>query len=183
MRRVLASLLLTVASIGALTACDPPPSAGPVGAAVVVRPPESEPLPRPVEATVKRLLGIAAAADVRAMAAYANETPGFRSNAAGMTHLEYWYLKMRAGDVPMVHMQRILSYRPAVRDSPQGKVYVWPGLAFTDAEDITGAKAREIDALLGPGQAEAIRNGGIWSGYLLGIREDGLWLYFLSGEG
>ena len=30
---------------------------------------------------------------------------------------------------------------------------------------------------------EALRRGGVWPGYVLGIAEDGTWLYFISGSG
>ena len=35
----------------------------------------------------------------------------------------------------------------------------------------------------GEGQAQAIRAGESWPGYVLGIAEDGTWLYFVSGAG
>ena len=64
-----------------------------------------------------------------------------------------------------------------------GRVYIWPALALVPLDQITPARAREIDALLGPGQADAVRAGTPWPGYVLGITEDGPWLYFVSGAG
>jgi hypothetical protein len=117
------------------------------------------------------------------MARLADATPGFRSNAGDMSHQDYWYLKLRTGDWPMAHVGEVLAQPHAVTPTAHGKVYVWPGLATLRAEAITPADARAIDALLGEGQAEAIRKGGRWPGYVLGIAEDGTWLYFISGEG
>jgi hypothetical protein len=175
---------LAVISALVLAACEPPPEANRVvGAAEVDPPPRREPLPPPVEATVDRLNALAEEGDYRKLAAFANETEGFRSNTGGMTHSEYWYLKMRTGDVPMQQVKKLLSLNHVVRESSQGRIFIWPALALVEADAITPAQAREIDALLGPGQAETIRNGGVWPGYVLGIREDGKWLYFVSGTG
>jgi hypothetical protein len=167
----------------ALGACDPPPDAGPVGAAKVDAPIRHEPMPDPVAATVAELESIAKDGTYRDMARLADRTPGFRSNNAGMSHSEYWYLKMRTGDWPMAQVGKVLGYRFTVADSDQGKIYIWPWMARLKPEEITPAAAREIDRLLGAGQADALRGGAIWPGYVLGIREDGVWLYFVSGSG
>lgn len=86
-------------------ACDAPPSANPVGAAIVDLPPVHEPLPEAVEATIKKLREIGAHGSYREMARFADATPGFRSNSGSMAHKDYWYLKMRTGDWPMAQME------------------------------------------------------------------------------
>jgi hypothetical protein len=164
-------------------ACDAPESSRPVGAAVVKPQKERNPLPGPVTATVELLRQVGAEGSYREMARLAEATPTFRSNNAGMSHADYWYLKTRTGDWPGAHLVRILGYRHAVEDSTQGKVYIWPYMAVLKPGEITEADAREIDRLLGRGQADALRAGEIWPGYVLGVREDGLWLYFVSGSG
>ncbi len=174
--------VVCLAALGA-AACDAPPPADPVGAAVVEPAPPHEPLPDAVAETVHKLREIAASGTYRDMARLANLTPGFRSNNAGMTHQEYWYLKMRAGDWPMAQAEKLLSYRFAIADSPIGKVYIWPWMARLKPEEITPAAARDIDRLLGPGQADLLRAGKPWPGYVLGVAEDGTWLYFVSGAG
>ena len=83
----------------------------------------------------------------------------------------------------MSQVGKLLSYRFTVADSDQGKIYIWPWMAMLKPDEITPAAAREIDRLLGAGQADALRGGAIWPGYVLGIREDGQWLYFVSGSG
>jgi hypothetical protein len=180
--RLVRSILagLTLAS---LAACDPPPGSGPVGAAEVEAPRPRDPMPDAVAATVAELQRIAKDGTYRDMARLANQTPGFRSNNAGMTHQDYWYLKMRTGDWPMAQAAKVLSYRFTIADSDQGKIYIWPYMAMLKPAEITAAAERDIDTLLGEGQAEAQRSGAIWPGYVLGIREDGLWLYFVSGSG
>jgi hypothetical protein len=177
--RYVASLLM----VGLLTACDPPPAKAPVGAAVVEMPRPKVPLPPAVEATVERLLAVADTGDYHGMVALAKLEPDFRSNAAGMTHSEYWYLKQRTGDEPTAQLKRVLGYRPVERNSPQGKVWIWPAYAVLKPAEITPAIAKDIDQLLGPGEAKLIKAGGLWPGYVLGIAEDGRWLYFVSGEG
>jgi hypothetical protein len=83
----------------------------------------------------------------------------------------------------MAQVEKLLSFPYAIRNSAQGRVYIWPRVATLAPQQITAPAAREIDRLLGEGQAEAIRNGQDWPGYVLGIAEDGTWLYFVSGAG
>lgn len=166
-----------------LAACDAPAVVGHVGAAEVELPASAEPLPHAVFATVERLREISAHGSYGDMARLASATPGFRSNAGDMSHRDYWYLKLRTGDWPMAHVGRLLEQPYGVTLTERGKVYIWPRLATLRGEAITPANARAIDALLGEGQAQAIRSGATWPGYVLGIAEDGTWLYFVSGEG
>jgi hypothetical protein len=179
-RGYLASLLLAAC---VLAACDAPKDAKPVGAAVVEPPPQLEPLPDEVAKTVELLKQTAAQGSYRDLARLANITPDFRSNNGGMSHAEYWDLKQRTGDFPAIQIEKVLAYPHAVADSAQGRVFIWPYMAMLKPEEITPSAAREIDRLLGEGQARELRNGAVWSGYVLGIREDGLWLYFVSGSG
>jgi hypothetical protein len=182
MRWVLRTTMMLAAL--ALPACDPPPDARPVGAAMVEpAAAQREALPPEVAKTVDELRRIAREGSYRDLAKLADQTPDFRSNNAGMTHSEYWYLKLRTGDWPMAQVGNLLSYRFTISDSSQGKIYIWPWMAILKPEEITPAAAREIDRLLGEGQADALRGGAIWPGYVLGIREDGTWLYFISGSG
>lgn len=175
--------LIVLSLVTALGACDAPSPAQPVGAAVVAAPRIEEPLPEAVAATVARLREVAATGSYRDLARMAAETPDFRSNAGGMSHQDYWYLKLRTGDWPMAQVERVLSHRHAVNETARGKVYVWPWLATLSGEGITPAAGREIDQMFGEGQADALRRGEIWPGYVLGIAEDGTWLYFVSGSG
>jgi hypothetical protein len=183
MRLLRRSLLIACATVLLASACDAPPAGAPVGAAVVDLPDTVEPLPDAVAETVRKLKQIAASGTYRDMAALADATPGFRSNNANMTHKDYWYLKMRSGDWPMAQADKLLGYRYAVADTSMGKVYIWPWMARLKPEQITPVAERDISRLLGEGQAEVLRRGGVWPGYVLGIAEDGTWLYFVSGSG
>lgn len=179
---------LLLAPIALLAACEPPAPPASIGAAeavpvIVPPPPVADTLPDAVQHTIALLKDISANGTYRDMAELADATPGFRSNNAGMSHRDYWYLKLRTGDWPMEHVGRVLAQPHAVRPTEQGKVYVWPKLATVRGASITPLEARAIDALLGEGQAAAIRDGAPWPGYVLGIAEDGTWLYFVSGEG
>lgn len=167
-------------------ACEPPAAKPPVGAAIVALPPKNEALPPAVEARVRQLMEIAESGSDRDMARLADQTPDFRSNTAGMSHAEYWRLKLRAGDWPMAQMQKVLRYRPAIvdgLDTRRGRTFVWPWMATLTPSEIDAAAIREIDAMLGEGHGEALRQGGIWQGYMLGVAEDGTWLFFVSGAG
>ena len=182
MRRALCLLLCSLA-LRLAAGCDAPASGKPVGAAEVDVADVQPPLPEAVADTIARLREIVATGSYRDMARMAEETPGFRSNAAGMRHEEYWYLKLRLGDWPMAQVGKVLDYSYAVRDSQQGRVFIWPRIATLPAAGITPAVARDIDELLGEGKAAAIKAGEPWTGYVLGIAEDGTWLYFISGAG
>lgn len=177
------TLIPLVVLMSPLAACDAPAKVEHVGAADVDLPAAIDPLPDAVLATVRQLRDISAHGSYRDMARLASATPGFRSNAGDMSHRDYWYLKLRTGDWPMAHVGTLLAQPYGVTQAERGKVYVWPRLATLKGEAITPADARAIDDLLGEGQAEAIRAGAPWPGYVLGIAEDGTWLYFVSREG
>lgn len=179
-RGYLASLLPAAC---VLVACDAPKDAEPVGAAVVEPPPQVEPLPSEVAKTVDLLKRTAGQGSYRDLARLANMTRDFRSNNGGMSHTEYWDLKQRTGDFPAIQIEKVLAYPHTVADSAQGRVFIWPYMAMLKPEEISTTAAREIERLLGEEQAEEVRNGAMWPGYVLGIREDGLWLYFVSGSG
>jgi len=189
----MASLLLRFLPIAllALAACEPPSTTPEVGAAVVDALPEplvATPvdlvsLPGPVEATIAQLREIADVGGYRDLARLADMTPDFVSNTAGMSHRDYWYLKLRTGDWPMAHVGRLLDQPHAIVETDRGLTYVWPSLATLPPDEYAPADVRAVDALLGEGQADAIREGAPWPGYVLGIAEDGTWLYFVSGEG
>jgi hypothetical protein len=172
-------------SLGLLLAagCDAPASRTPVGAAEVEVAYAQPPLPDAVADTVRRLREISATGSYRDMARLADETAGFRSNTAGMSHQDYWYLMLRTGDRPMAQIERVLAYPYAIAETGEGRVYTWPRMATLRRTQITPAVARDIDRLLGEGHAAAMKAGGPWPGYVLGIAEDGTWLYFISGAG
>ncbi len=175
--------ILLAVTLLAVSGCDAPPEARAIGAAEVDLPPAPPPLPEAVAETVRKLREIAESGTYRDMAKLADATPGFRSNNARMSHRDYWYLKMRAGDWPMAQAGKLLDYRYAVAETPGGKVFIWPWTATLKPSAITPAAERDIALLLGDGQVEALRRGGVWPGYVLGIAEDGAWLYFISGSG
>lgn len=183
MRERRGSFVLAFAAMLAASACDAPTSSKPVGAAVVAPPPVRQLLPAPVAVTVAKLREIAASGTYRDMARLADATPGFRSNNGGMSHQDYWYLKMRAGDWPMAQADALFDYDFAVKDSAVGKVYIWPWMATLEPDEITPQAERDIARLLGQAEVDALRKGAVWPGYVLGIAGDGTWLYFVSGSG
>lgn len=176
-------LCLSSLCLPLLAGCDAPSERKPVGAAEVQIAYAQPALPDAVSSTVRRLREIAATGSYRDMARLAGEAPGFRSNVAGMSHQDYWYLKLRTGDWPMAQLERLLDYPYAVSETEHGRVYVWPRLATLRRGQITPAVARDIDRLVGEGAAAAMKAGEPWPGYVLGIAEDGTWLYFVSGAG
>ena len=177
-------LWLILAAIGiALVSCVQPSQ----GAHIVV---QNEPvaverteieLPPAVVATRDVLEGIARVGSPWDMAKLARMTPGFRSNAGGLDHADYWYLKYRTGDWPMEHVAKVLAYPPGVEETEGGLVYVWPYMALKRASEITPKVHRDNEELLGAEAAQRVAIGADWPGYRLGIAEDGTWLYFYTG--
>lgn len=163
--------------------CEAPADGGPVGAAEAEVAYAQPALPEAVTTTINRLREISATGSYRDMARMAEETPRFRSNWAGMRHQDYWYLKLRTGDWPMAQVGKVLEFPYAVSETKEGRIFIWPRIATLARNDITPAVARDIDRLLGEGKASAIKAGEPWPGYVLGIAEDGTWLYFVSGAG
>jgi hypothetical protein len=164
-------------------ACDPPPvieTAQDVAVRGEAAPVE---LPQAVAATREQLLIMAESGETWQMAQLAAQTPGFVSNTGGMGHREYWYLKYRTGDWPMAQMGRVLAWPHAVEETPSGRVFVWPYMAKLSPGEIGPGAARDINALAGEGAVDAMRAGAPWPGYSLGVREDGVWLFFVSGAG
>jgi hypothetical protein len=166
-----------------LAACDPPATPAAEATARSEATVPAGALPDAVARTVRHLKDIAENGGYRELAQFASETPDFHSNGAGLSDREYWSLKERTGDYPAEQVGRVLAYPFTVVETPQGKVYIWPALATLKASEIKPAEARDIDRLLGEGQANELRKGAVWPGYVLGIREDGQWLYFVSGSG
>jgi hypothetical protein len=173
----LASLLALAAA-----ACDAPPVAI-ATAAIAETPPSSPQMPGPVRAMVDQLKQLADEGDYRGLAKLADRQPGFRSNDGGMATRDYWRLKVSAGDDPTRQLARLLAEPPAVVDGADGRRYVWPALSTLRPADVTPVIAERIDDLLGAGQGAAFRAGWAWSGYSLAIREDGVWLWFINGNG
>lgn len=183
--RLACLVLLAGAAIG-LAACEPPPrEAAAVTSAEPPLPEDDEPqvLPPAVEATVRRLRRLGETGKDWEMAALAEKTPGFRSNDGGMSHRAYWNLKLRTGDWPMEHLRLVLLERFTRIETAKGAIYVWPSVAALAPIDITPRDAREMDRIAGEGAADAMRAGERWPGYVLGIAEDGTWLFFYSGSG
>lgn len=165
-----------------LAACDPPePPAAEKSRSEA--PVAARELPASVARTVQRLKDISENGGYRELARFASETPNFLSNSAGLSDREYWNLKERTGDFPAEQVGRVLAYPHTVAETPHGRIYIWPRLAVLKPDQITPIDARDIDRLLGAGQADELRRGAGWPGYVLGIREDGQWLYFVSGSG
>ncbi len=138
-------------------------------------------LPGPVRAKVNALEAIARDGSPWDMARLANQTPGFRSNAGGLDHADYWYLKYRTGDWPMAHVGKVLAYPPGVVEGEGGLVYVWPYMALKRPSQLTPKVLRDVETLLGAEAAQQVAVGGEWPGYRLGVAEDGTWLYFYTG--
>ena len=182
MRRALCTLLCALC-LPIAAGCDAPAAREPIGAAEVDVTYAQPALPEAVTTTIQRLREISATGSYRDMARMADQTPGFRSNWAGMRHQDYWYLKLRTGDWPMAQVGKVLEFPYAVSETEQGRIFIWPRMATLGRNDITPAVARDIDHLLGEGKAAAIKAGEPWPGYVLGIAEDGAWLYFVSGAG
>lgn len=175
-------LALSVLAV-AVVACGSPSPSERVVVQVdpVVAEVEPTDLPAPVVEAVAQLTEIAESGSPWDMARLARRTPGFYSNAGGLEHAEYWYLKYRSGDWPMEHLSRVLDYEPALIDGEAGQVYVWPYMATLAPTDMSAKTLRDVEDLLGPQAVDQIAAGSVWPGYRLGVAPDGTWLYFYTG--
>src|SRR5690242_7104046 len=106
----IACACVSIATASMLAACDAPKPPELSGARGVAQPQQHEPLPPAVAATIKQLHDIATTGGVHDLAKLASATPDFRSNNAGLSHLEYWNLKLRTGDWPMAQIDKLLTY-------------------------------------------------------------------------
>jgi hypothetical protein len=172
-----------LAGVALAVACGEPapPPAAEVAAIPVERALSLEALTPEARAMRDRLLAIAEAGDYRDMAALAALRPDFRSNAGGVPHRDYWYLKYRTGDWPMAHLGRALAFPPAIVETEAGRVFVWPYMAALESHELTVAAERDVVSAAGGEAARAMRRGAPYPGYSLAISAAGEWLYFISG--
>jgi hypothetical protein len=174
--------VVVVLACGLLLCGCAPPETAQLTSAAPIHSEDRQLLTSQAEAIVERLKAVADGGDWRDMVRLASANVDFHSNDAGWSHASYWYLKLRTGDWPTRQMGRILAYRHGVKQTPDGRVFVWPYMAALAPGEINAAAAHDMDELAGEGEAERVRAGGRWSGYSLGVREDGTWLWFASGS-
>jgi hypothetical protein len=67
---------------------------------------------------------------------------------------------------------------PAGKDIENSRVYVWPYFAEMPLGTLTPAQEAELDRLVSPAEARAMRAAGKWSWWRLAIGAAGTWLSF-----
>lgn len=68
---------------------------------------------------------------------------------------------------------------PIGRDLENNRVYVWPYFAGLPLGSLTAEQQAELDRIVPADQAEAMKKGGQYTYYKLGIGADGTWHFFL----
>jgi predicted lipid-binding transport protein (Tim44 family) len=92
----------------------------------------------------------------------------------------YWRRQEEEGEVPILG-----DYLPVVLGTPFAKVddvYVWPRAYAKEPEDWTAEDRESLTNLYSPEEIKQFERAGSYLGWRAGIREDGTWLFFVSGD-
>lgn len=191
MRHALIGTTATLATLAALTACgtDADPEAAPTTAthAAVHCSAESVPtpklpagLPQPVAATWQEIVDAAAACDFDALEAIATDQTTFSYGGKGFEVVRDAESKGEGG---LATLLTVMSLGHAAYDETGGPSYVaWPAAAGGDFRDLTAAQKDELSALYSADEIAGFAHYGQYVGWRVGIRDDGTWAYFVSGD-
>lgn len=168
------------ASTGAppTTASEPPTS---TGEPVSEPPATAEPdLPLSVEATRDAIVAAAHRRDYDALAALVDpETFSYSFGESG-DPIGYWQRLEGEAEVPVLG-----DFLPLVLSMPfelDDGIYVWPSAATRAPGEWTPRDVEAIARLYPADDIAGFRAAGDYLGWRVGIRADGTWLYFVSGD-
>jgi hypothetical protein len=92
----------------------------------------------------------------------------------------YWRRLERKAEVPVIG-----DYLPIVLAAPVGRranIYVWPAAHAKRPSRWTAADRRWLRSLYSAGDVRRFERAGAYLGWRAGIRRDGKWLFFISGD-
>jgi hypothetical protein len=92
----------------------------------------------------------------------------------------YWRRLEREAEVPVVG-----DFLPTVLAAPVGRranIYVWPAAHAKKPSRWTAADRRWLRSLYSAGDLRRFEQAGAYLGWRAGIRRDGKWLFFISGD-
>jgi len=108
--------------------------------------------------------------------------PGTFSYSFGETGdpIGYWRRLERKAEVPVVG-----DYLSTVLNAPVGRranIYVWPAVHAKKPSRWSAADRRWLRRLYSAGEVRRFEQAGAYLGWRAGIRRDGKWLFFISGD-
>lgn len=140
-------------------------------------------LPEVVSSLRDELLGLASACNYNDLAAIAAQDKT-RVSFGDVTDPALFWRDLEAnGQTPMADMVSILGFAPGTVETPDGLIYVWPGVfALDDWSQATDAQRQELADVFGQKALADWDAFGGYIGYRVGITEDGHWMYFVAGD-
>lgn len=142
------------------------------------RRPSAGGLPAPVALTRARIYRAAVTHDRRVLRALTGQ--GFTySFAERGDPLGYWQ-RLEDAEVPV--LGDILPGVIHTRFARTGAIYVWPSAFAKRPAAWTAADVRALRRIASNAEIRAYRRAGVYLGWRVGIRADGRWLFFVSGD-
>jgi hypothetical protein len=144
------------------------------------QPPEDAELPAAVAQTREAILTAARARDYEGLEALLDPATFSYSFGESGDPVGYWQELESEGHVPIFGdiIPLVLSTAFEELDG----IYVWPGAAAKEPSDWTEEDVDSMRVFFTDEEIESFREFGGYLGWRIGIREDGTWLYFVSGD-
>lgn len=92
----------------------------------------------------------------------------------------YWRRLEEQGEVPILG-----DYLPVILSGPfakRGDIYVWPSAYARKPSEWTAEDRRWLRNLYTEKEIRGFKRAGAYLGWRVGIRQDGTWLFFVSGD-
>ncbi len=143
-------------------------------------------LPAPVAKMRMEILKAASSGDIEQMREPVdlNEIPPMVAKEKTGNLIAHWKSVSGDGQGREVLAELIKIFRTGYVRKPQknsGTMYVWPYFAEMPLEKLTPAQEVELLTLISPARMKEMRARGQYDGYRIGISEDGVWHFFVSG--
>jgi hypothetical protein len=143
-------------------------------------------LPAPVAKMRMEILKAAASGDIEQMRIPVdlNEIPPMVAKGKTGNLVAHWKSVSGDGQGREIMAELIKLFRTGFVRKPQksgGTLYVWPYFAEMPLNELTPAQEVELLTLISPARMKEMRARGQYDGYRIGISQDGVWHFFLSG--
>jgi hypothetical protein len=173
-RLLLLLMLLTLAAAGC--GGNDEPSSGTSPSTI----PAGKALPAPVETKRQAIAGATQALDYDRLRTLLDpETFSYSFGEMG-DPIGYWRRLEEKAEVPVLG-----DILPTVLSGPwatQGDIYVWPSVHGKPPSEWTPEERRWLRNLYTEREIRSFERNGHYLGWRTGIRKDGTWLYFISGD-
>ena len=142
-------------------------------------------LPPEVADAREAILAAAHARDYDALEALLDPATFSYSFGESGDPIGYWHELEEKAEVPVLGdiLPVVFGTRFARMSDAAGDIYVWPSAAAKEAPDWTQEDIESLKVLLTDEEIQNMKETfGGYLGWRIGIREDGTWLYFVSGD-